>query len=778
MPTSPNIIYVDVRPLQDPDYRFRGVGQHSTSLLTALRQWDWGERRPEMVALADPKREPLYAEHGRFFDKVQTGSWRSAGQGNWFVTLSPMTHDPLVASEFLFDPTIFKITLFYDLIQLKFPNRYLHVAEWRTTFMNAFAWLGFYDAFAAISADSGNDLIHHRNIDPAKVYVSGVAVRRSLEPPDGEVPLPRSERRHILVAGGGDPRKNPECALAAHARTSECRGVPIHVFGNYPGTMKESFRRIFAEEGGDNTLLFFPKHLGDEELRQLYRHAIMTIVPSRAEGFSIPIIESAAAGTPVAVSAVGAHPELVADPDLQFGPDDPEKLSRIMARTVGDEGEWSRRLEAIAPLWKSYTTEEVGRRFLEAVLARQTAIKPVEAPAIRRNARPQLAIVTPLPPAQSGVADYSDATLQPLAKHADLHIFTDSVGMEPKPAYSSISPISAAGYSLKNFDQRLSVLGNSHFHTTTFKYLLDYGGAALAHDARMIDFYVHELGMDRTLEIAISEYGKPLAPANIVHWLTHQRDLPVLFLSEIAKAADPLLVHSAVSADGIEKLYGVRPKVLPFAQYRPMQLEMMTLAERRRRREHLGWPDDRFVITSFGFVSPDKAPELLIWTIKFLRTWNVNAHLVLCGLVADNIEADLYKLRDDLGLQDSVTFFERRTSEQTYIDHLVATDAAIQLRTYFMGGLSGALNDCIAAGIPCVANDHLAQSSIAPSFVHRVSDNLSPILIAEAFLDIIRSGEHLSRPINEARAFAVDHSLDRYAIRMMEALGFDVAKQA
>ena len=731
-----------------------------------------------MVALADSTREPLYAEHARFFDKVQTGSWRADGRDNWFVTLSPMTHDPLMASEFLLDPAVFKIALFYDLIQLKFPNRYLHVAEWRTNFMNAFAWLGFYDAFAAISADSGNDLIDRRNIDPAKVYVSGVAVRRSLEPPDGEVPLPRSERRHILVAGGGDARKNPECALAAHARTPGCRDVPIYVFGNYPAAHKEAFRKIFAEEDGDNKLLFFPQHLGDEDLRQLYRHAIMTIVPSRAEGFSIPIIESAAAGTPVAVSAVGAHPELIPDPELQFGPDDPDKLSQIMGRIVGDDDEWSRRLEAIASLWTSYTTEEVGSRFLEGVLARQAAIKPIEAPAIQRSARPQLAIVTPLPPSQSGVADYSDATLQPLARYADLHIFTDSAGVEPKPAYSSIAPVAMAPYSLKTFDQRLSVLGNSHFHATTLKYLLEYGGAALAHDARMIDFYFHEFGIDRALEIASAEFGKPVPTADMVHWLKHERDLPVLILSEIAKSADPMLVHSGISADGIEKLYGVRPKVLPFAQYRPMPLELMTLDERRRRRESLGWSDDKFVITSFGFVSPDKAPELLIWTIKFLRTWNINAHLVLCGLVGDDIKGDLYKLRDDLGLEDYVTFFTGRTSEQTYIDHLVATDAAIQLRTYFMGGLSGALNDCIAAGVPCVVNDHLAQSSIAPRFVRRVSDNLSPILIAEAFLDIIRSGEHLSRPIEEAREFATDHSLDRYAIRMMEALGFHVAKRS
>lgn len=776
MSTIPNIIYVDVRPLQDPDYRFRGVGQHSTSLLTALRQYNWQGNRPKMIALTTPSLEALYPEHSRFFDSIQTGNWRATDKNSWFITLSPMTHDPLTASTLLLDPDIFKIALFYDLIQLQFPNRYLHTASLRTTFLNAFSWLEHYDAFASISHDTGKDLIKYRNINPSYVFVSGVAVRRSLEPPDGEVPLSRSERKHILVAGGGDPRKNPECALLAHAQAQECQDIPIYVFGNYPPEYKEAFRKQFADNGGENKRLFFPQHLDDSGLRQLYRQAIMTIVPSRAEGFSIPIIESSAAGTPVAVSAVGAHPELIPDKSLQFGPDDPEALAEIMRKLVRDNDEWAQRRDAIIPLWKNYTMEDVGRRFMEGTIALQKKHKPMEAPAVIRHARPQLAILTPLPPSESGVADYSYATLTPLARHADLHIFTDSTGIDVKPEYSSVSPVRMAPYSSKKFDHRLSVLGNSSFHTTAFNYLMEFGGAALAHDARMINFYALELGFDRALRVANAELGNAVSMDELHMWLHHQENLPILFLSEIARAASPLIVHSPVTAQKINDLYGVEPKLLPFAQYRPMPIEMLQRSVRRERRESLGWQTDEFVITSFGFVAADKAPLVLIWAIKMLRTWNVKARLVLCGDVSSDMSQHINWLIAHLDLADAVTLFDFRTTEQTYIDHLIATDAAIQLRTYFMGGLSGALNDCIAAGIPTVANDHLAKSSLAPPFVRRVNDDLSPILIAEAFLDIIASGDHLDRPIDMTRAFAADHSLEKYAELMMESLGFDIAK--
>ena len=61
----------------------------------------------------------------------------------------------------------------------------------------------------------------------------------------------------------------------------------------------------------------------------------------------------------------------------------------------------------------------------------------------------------------------------------------------------------------------------------------------------------------------------------------------------------------------------------------------------------------------------------------------------------------------------------------------------------------------------------------APSFVRRVPDALSPVLIAEAMLDIIGSRQNRTRPIEEAQEFARSHSPDIYARAMVEALGFE-----
>ena len=543
------------------------------------------------------------------------------------------------------------------------------------------------------------------------------------------------------------------------------------VFGNYSSPARGDLRTLYANEGGVQGDLGFASHLSDEELRQLYRLALLTIVPSRAEGFSIPIVESFAAGTPVVVSNVDAHPELVADSSLRFFPEQPDELSRIIDEIAGDESIWKRAQASGAQVWPQYTEGAVAQRFFNA-LFEQVRVRP-PAPAVQRRLRPGLAVLTPLPPAPSGIADYSAVTLTALSRFLDIHAFTDSPGALPIESFHSVSSIKALGLSSRRFDATLSIMGNSDHHTSIFHYLLDHGGAALVHDARLVNFYAVVLGLDKALEVGQSELKGDLSRETLNHWLHNQHDMPVLFLSEVAKAASPLLVHSTVTAEKIKDIYGVKPRTLPFAQYRRIDRALYHPDARNDLRDKLGWRHDELVVCSFGYIIPDKAIGVIVWAMRLLRDWGIKARLVLCGLMDDASRASIGSLVAQLDLEKSINFFSNNVSEEDYTYHLMAADIGVQLRTYLMGGLSGALNDCIAAALPTISNDHLARAMEAPSFVRRVPDALSPVLIAEAALDIIGSGQNRIRPIEEAREFARSHSPDVYARSMVEALGFD-----
>lgn len=766
----PSTIIVDARSLQDPDYRYRGVGQHSAVILEALRFQDWSADRPKLVALTDTRLEPLAEEHALLFDEIVTSSWQT-GHRTAFLSLSPMTHSPLWLSKYLLDKSIFKISLFYDLIQLQFPERYLPTMDAQLGFMLNLAWLKTYDCFAAISKSTGQDLENTLNIPKEKIFISYVAVRRSLEPESSAL-LPKFDsRKYILFAGGGDPRKNPECAVIAHANSKKLQqaGIKLVMFGNYQQETRSLLRKIYANISESVQNLIFLNHLSDKDLKSQYANALMTVVSSRAEGFSIPIVESNAAGTPVIASNVGAHPELLPDPSHRFDPEDPNDLREKLETFCLDEKTWLSAKKSQTDLWSSYTVEKVGRAFLNGFAQ---AYSPLAIPAVQTvKARPSLSLLSPLPPASSGVADYSEATFRALSRKADLHVYTETRNVSPKPWFYSLSPIMQASFTARRQDATVVVLGNSHFHTAEFEYLMNNDCAVIAHDARMINFYVGLQGIDRAIEIASKEYGRIVDEGTVREWLINQDQLPILFMSEIVRQAKPLMVHSPSTAEIISKQYNTSPILLPFAQYNGFDITDANTRTRLAFRQELGWAQDDIAICTFGHVSDDKAPDVLVWVIKLLNDWKIPAKLHFCGPAHGATGIRINSLIDELHLRSCVFIPDEFVPVELYRKYIFAADVGIQLRTYFMGGLSGALNDCIAAALPSVANEHLAEAMLAPSFVRRVPDKLSPILIAEAILDVIESGQNKSRPVEEASNCAQERSVDRYADNLLSALG-------
>ena len=72
--------------------------------------------------------------------------------------------------------------------------------------------------------------------------------------------------------------------------------------------------------------LEFISGISDENLKLLYKNALVSISPSKAEGFSIPVIEAIASKCPSIASSIPAHQELL-DPDALFSIDSPKELT-------------------------------------------------------------------------------------------------------------------------------------------------------------------------------------------------------------------------------------------------------------------------------------------------------------------------------------------------------------------------------------------------------------------------------------------------------------------
>ncbi len=103
-----------------------------------------------------------------------------------------------------------------------------------------------------------------------------------------------------------------------------------------PGWLHEEIYRQVEKLSLDQQVVFWGEST-PEELVLLYNRALALVAPSLYEGFSLPPLEAMACGTPVAVSNVSAHPEVVADAGLLLDPNDAGLWATTLERLIVDE---------------------------------------------------------------------------------------------------------------------------------------------------------------------------------------------------------------------------------------------------------------------------------------------------------------------------------------------------------------------------------------------------------------------------------------------------------
>jgi glycosyltransferase involved in cell wall biosynthesis len=767
-------VYFDFRCLQDPCYAFRGVGFHSASLVRNARAHL--PASAQTVGILDEALGELPAAYRELVDTCRHGAYPSAGRDHdLFVQLSPMTHDPLPVAPLLGRSRVLACAVVYDFIPLS-EQRYLPDAGLRRGYLSRLAWLKHYQTFSPISRSTARGLGALLGVPPQSVEVTGASLRTvfaQFTPAAAAGRGPRCRffpRHYFLIVGGPDPRKNVEAALLAHCRLLGRRhcGVGMVVVGNYDGACRDRLARLFVEHGGCAAQLEFLHDLTDDDLAVLYHQALATVCPSRAEGFSLPVVEAMACGCPVLVSDIDAHRELVEQPAARFAPEDHLRLSELLEDLLRDPGRRQQLQEAQGQVPARFDEHKVAARFWAHALRAHRARRGSRP---RAASRPRLAFVTPFPPDQSGVAEYTAHSLRSVARHAMIDVFTDARPAEEHPYVRRFSPISQLPYVVDEYDQVIAVVGNSHFHAKIVEYLTRYGGACVAHDNRLADLCWLR-GPQRFLAFAARAVGRSVSLEEAHSWRADPSTLPGIFFDEVVAAADPLIVHSRGIQAHVRRQYGVEPRYLPFCCYRHFAADELTAESRRRARSRLGLPPGRFAIVTFGMVHPVKGVSECVWAVENLLDWGVPADLYFVGGSGPFGES-LAKLATRLGIEQHVHLSDEWVSAHAYRDYLIAADCAIQLRTHCFGGLSGAVVDCISAGLPTVANQDLAEAMEGPEYVLRVPDHFTPPLIAEQLADAYEAGLHRNRLSPARDDYVREHSFDTYAAQLLHTLGLN-----
>lgn len=375
------------------------------------------------------------------------------------------------------------------------------------------------------------------------------------------------------------------------------------------------------------------------------------------------------------------------------------------------------------------------------------------------RAKPKLAMLSPFPPSRSGVADYSAACAEALAAHAELTLFSAEPDAPPV-AGREVAPLSALAHLAPEFDRVVGVLGNSHFHAGIHDLLARYGGAAICHDSRLLHFYAEKDGAEAAARLAGEELRREVSVAELALWQRDETRREAVLLGEVARHARPLIFHARASVELARARFDADARYLPFAIPHAWPEGALDAAAKRAAKCRLGLDPSRIHIASFGFVTLSKGVDRALAALRLLRRGGFAAYLHFVGEPEPGSGTDLNRAGEV-----SVTGY---VCEARYRDYLLAADLGLQLRNTGAGSISGALADCIAAGLPTVANESLAAALDAPDYVARVADGLDPADIAGALAGLIETPPTAPGP--RRAAYCAFRSMENYAARLCEIL--------
>ena len=221
------------------------------------------------------------------------------------------------------------------------------------------------DAVVVPTRAVADDLARHLELPRVEVIGEGVS---------GDLALPADAdaREHRLdLPGAGflltlatlEPRKGLDVLIKALARDG-APALPLLVVGQ-PGWGGVDPGGLARQEGLPEGRVRALGRLSDADLATVLDRATALVMPSRAEGFGLPVLEAMVAGTPVVCSADPALAEVGGDAVRTSAIGDDAALAAALSEVLGDAGLRARMIERGRARAASYTWESAGTALWE-----------------------------------------------------------------------------------------------------------------------------------------------------------------------------------------------------------------------------------------------------------------------------------------------------------------------------------------------------------------------------------------------------------------------------
>jgi glycosyltransferase involved in cell wall biosynthesis/SAM-dependent methyltransferase len=294
-------------------------------------------------------------------------------------------------------------------------------------------------------------------------------------------------------------------------------------------------------------------------------------------------------------------------------------------------------------------------------------------------ARRRVAFCSPLPPARSGIADYSAALIDALRPLVDLEVF------------------SAAGEAFhpSQFDIALYQVGNNAYHDFVYEAALRHPGVVVMHESNL-----HHLIADLTIKrgnwdayVAECEYNGGAAArafAERVRKLEVGPDYEGLPMTRrLLESARALIVHSHFLEQEMRSAGFLGPiAVIPHGAWIPE-------GDRNGYRHKLGLDESTPLVGIFGFLKPYKRIAESLRAFRRLVRLVPDARMILVGEAHPEFPLQPMIRSMELSAQVRLLGF---TPIEEFVGYLSACDIVLNLRYPTVGESSGTLLRSLGLG--------------------------------------------------------------------------------
>ena len=361
---------------------------------------------------------------------------------------------------------------------------------------------------------------------------------------------------------------------------------------------------------------------------------------------------------------------------------------------------------------------------------------------------PRIAWLSPMPPAPTGIASYSQAVLDGLRR----------IGYTPaKHAIEPIWPVrSRHEGQIPWYTMGVYHLGNNvGFHRDIYRHAIQSPGLVVIHDLALDDFVRGMITAGAPLGHQALREGVASAPR--LAMMQFDEPLTTPYVAHVARRARGILVHSPF-VERYLRAFGCRTPV--YVAPHPVVERWAAIERARQHRAATRAPlEAHGMCTLVGVFGDLNASKLIDVVLAAIGQLDPSVHLALVGRRIEAHDVEAWVRGSGLGESERLTL-RTDVPNEDFLRWMAAADIAIDLRSPHRGEVSGSLARAMQVGLPTLVSDTGTYRDLPDELVVKVpAGRPEPHEIANALRTLVDHPDR-ARAIGET-AQARMQELDR-----------------